>query len=211
MSRPQTFDASDLAMAGLGVAEDEGWPAVSVRSVADRLGVSPMALYRLAPDAEHLRRVIADAAAAPIQPDADAGGLIEALRAWAPRAYRHLGRYSGLPSYLIAEWTELPSWLDIVEAFLERAETEGVVGAPAVATVNAIYAYVLLRCQVRDSMATAPRRHLAPVKAQRRRYPQIRRNIGEFTAAKTDKHFALGLDALTLGLRDRAAMGGQHP
>ena len=66
MTRTQTFDVGDLAAAGLRVVESAGWTAISVRSVAERLGVSPMALYRVAPDAQQLRRVIADAAAAPI-------------------------------------------------------------------------------------------------------------------------------------------------
>jgi hypothetical protein len=44
------------------------------------------------------------------------------------------------------------------------------------------------------------------VTARRSRYPAISRNIGEFTTAKTGKHFAIGLDALTNGLRTGAAM-----
>jgi hypothetical protein len=201
MGRPQGFDLADLADSGLGVVADDGWPAVSFRSVAERLGVSAMALYRLAPDARHLRNVVADAAAAAIQVDGAGDDLRDALHAWAGRAYRHLARYPGLAAYVITEWTELPSWLDIVESFLAAAAGEGLLGAPAVATVNAVYTYVLLRGQVRDSAAAAPRRSLAPVRAERSRYPLIRDNLAEFTTAKTDKHFAIGLAVLTAGLR----------
>jgi len=201
MARPQAFDTSDLAVAGLDLVADVGWAAISVRSVADRLRVSPMALYRVAPDAQHLRRIIADAAAEPIQPQTDSGDLLETLDIWARRAYRHLGRYPGLAGYVITEWTELPHWLDIVEALLAQATADAMVGPRAVATMNAIYTYVLLRCQVRDTAAAAPRRRLAPVREQRSRYPQIRANLGEFTTAKTDKHFSIGLDAFIRGLR----------
>ena len=68
--------------------------------------------------------------------------------------------------------------------------------------MNAIYTYVLVRCQLRDNAAAAPRRRLAPVRSQRGRFPLIRANLGEFTTAQTDKHFALGLDVLTNGLRN---------
>jgi AcrR family transcriptional regulator len=204
MARPQGFDLADLAEAGLGVVTDDGWRAVSFRSVAERLGVSPMALYRLTPDARRLRHAVADAAAPPIPADAAAVDLVAALHTWADRAYRQLARYPGLASYVIAEWTELPSWLDIVESFLAAAAAGGVTGAPAVATVNAVYTYVLLRCQVRDGATAAPRRQLAPVRAQRKRYPLIRANLAEFTTAQTDKHFAIGLDVLIAGLRDDA-------
>src|SRR5260370_3359660 len=103
MARPATFDLDNLTDAGLSVVERDGWSAVSIRSVAECLDVSPMALYRLAADARQLRRVIADAAAGPIQPEHDGGDLSEAMRTWAHRAYRHLGRYRRLASYVIPE------------------------------------------------------------------------------------------------------------
>jgi AcrR family transcriptional regulator len=211
MARPQTFGMRDLTTAGLELVEHEGWSAVSFRSVAAYLDVSPMALYRLTPDAQDLRRVIADAAAEPIQPHSQADKLIDALHDWARAAYRHLGRYPGLPSYVISEWTELPRWLDIVETFLRRADSEGIEGSQAVAAVNAIYAYVLVRCQVRDTASAAPRRRLAPVQHERDRYPLIRHNIAEFTTAKTDKHFAIGLDLITNGLRDDISAQPANP
>jgi AcrR family transcriptional regulator len=68
MARPRTFDADDLVTAGLAVVARGGWDAISVRSVAAELGVTPMALYRLAPDADRLRRAVADAAARPLVP-----------------------------------------------------------------------------------------------------------------------------------------------
>ena len=83
MARPQTFDLKDLASSGLGLVEEAGWSAVSVRSVADSLGVSAMALYRLVSDARQLRHVVSDAAAISIQPDPDAGDLLEVLDTWA--------------------------------------------------------------------------------------------------------------------------------
>lgn len=208
MARPQVFDLDDLAVAGLELVERAGWSTVSVRSVAEGLGVSPMALYRLAPDAQQLRRAIADAAAAPIQPRPAGVDLFDTMHAWARHSYRHLGRYPGLSSYVITEWTELPSWLDIVETLLGFANADGIVGASAVGAVNAIYTYVLARGQLRDTAATAPRRQLAPVRRRRGRYPLIQGNIAEFTTAKTDKHFALGLDVLTNGLRLGTGSGG---
>jgi AcrR family transcriptional regulator len=205
MARPQAFDLRDVTTAGLAVVADSGWSTVSVRSVAERLAVSPMALYRVVPDAQQLRRAIADAVAESLQPDPSADDLLGTLQAWARRAYTHLGCYPGLASFVIVEWTELPTWLDIIETLLGRADAEGISGDQAVTTVNAIYAYVLVRCQLRDSAAVAPRRQLAPVKHLRGRYPLIAVNIAEFTTAKTDRHFAFGLDVLTDGLRSDVA------
>jgi AcrR family transcriptional regulator len=200
MGRPTVFDVEQLGEAGLSVVSREGWSALSVRSVADELGVSPMALYRLAPDASSLRRLIADAAASSILPEPSAGSLFVLLRAWAGDAYEHLKHYPGLASFVIAEWTELPGWLDIVESLLAKASDEGFSGVAAVGTTNAVFSYVLVRAQLHDSAVAAPRRSLAPLNDDPSRYPHLRSNHSEFTVAQTNRHFAFGLDALVAGL-----------
>jgi AcrR family transcriptional regulator len=201
MGRPQTFDQHALAARGLELVGDEGWPAVSVRSVADRLGVSSMAIYRVVPDAQALRHVIADAAAEPIQPDLEHHDVFIALEDWAGVAYRHLEQYRGLSAFVIGTWTELPHWLDIIEQHLVAAATSGLTGPKAIATVNSVFAYVLVRGQLRDSLAASRQREMAPVRFDPARYPLIRRNLREFTTAQTTKHFNAGLDALIAGLR----------
>src|SRR5690348_10799303 len=145
MGRPAIFDLGDVEAAGLAVVAGGGWTAVSVRSVARRLGVSTMALYRVVPDAPGLRDAIADAAAGPIRPVAGAGAgddLVDVLDRWADQAHRHLGRHPGLAGYVVGRWTELPRWLDIVEGLLDAAAAAGIRGQEAVATVNAVFAFV---------------------------------------------------------------------
>ena len=199
MARPAAFTVEELQAAGLAVTRHDGWPAVSARSVATELGVTAMALYRLAPDAPTLRHLIADAAAPPVRSTAH-GGLREVLQEWAVGAYRELGKHPLLASYVILEWTELPAWLDIVEALLAAAESDGTTGAEAVAVVNAVFAYVLARAQLRDAAATAPHRELAPLVAEPDRYPHVAANRPEFAVRQIDKHFRLGLDALLRSL-----------
>jgi AcrR family transcriptional regulator len=199
MGRSPVFDLDDLAAAGLAVVAAAGWEAVSVRAVAGRLGVSPMALYRVVPDAAGLRRAVADAAARPLLPPAGAGDLAATLARWAEAAYAHLVALPGLAAHVLVAWTELPAWLDVVEALLARAAAAGVTGADGVAAVNAVFAYVLARAQVRDGLAGTTRR-LAPVAADPGRYPHVAAEIGEFTTARTTRHFRYGLRALTAGL-----------
>ena len=203
MVRPRRFDAAALTAAGLAVAGRDGWSAVSQRRVAEELGVTPMALYRLARDADQLRRLVADAAAPAVPAMPVAAGdlsLVAVLRAWAPLAYHQLCRRPGLAAYVVAHWTELPAWLDIVERLLDVAAEDGREGAAAVATVNAVFAYVLVRAQLHDGLADAPRRRLQPLRDEPDRYPRLRRSRPEFTRARVDEHFRFGLDALLAGL-----------
>ena len=46
MGRPPQIDRSAVLAASLELADEQGLPAVTMQAVADRLGVTPMALYR---------------------------------------------------------------------------------------------------------------------------------------------------------------------
>jgi AcrR family transcriptional regulator len=199
MARPPAFDRADVAAAGLRIVRRDGWSAVSLRSLADELGVTPMALYRVAADAETLRQLVADAAAPAVDP-ASTGPLVDRLRSWATDAYEALARYPGLAAYVVVEWTELPAWLDIVEHHLGAAAAERLDGERAVATVNAVFAYVLVRAQLRDAARGAPPRLLRPLAEDPVRYPHVRALRTEFTTRRTEKHFVYGLAALLAGL-----------
>lgn len=199
MARPPVFVPADVAAAGLRIVGRDGWSGVSVRALADELGVTPMALYRVAPDADGLRRLVADAAALPVDP-AFTGPLIELLRSWATAAYRHLADQPGLAAYVVMQWTELPAWLDVVERLLAAAAADGLDGERAVATVNAVFAYVLVRAQLRDAAHEAPPRALRPLAEEPERYPHVRALRAEFTTRRTEKHFVYGLAALLAGV-----------
>lgn len=207
MGRLPAFDLDQVAAAGLRLVRREGWAAVSVRALADELGVTPMALYRVAADADGLRDLVADAAAPPV--DRGSGEpLVDVLRAWAVAAYGHLAEYPGLAAYVIVQWTELPAWLDVVEQLLGAADDDGLDGPAAVATVNAVFAYVLVRAQLRDAARVAPRRALGPLADDPDRYPHVRATRGEFATRQTERHFAFGLRALLAGVQNAGGSFG---
>jgi AcrR family transcriptional regulator len=194
MARTSTFDADDVAAAGLAVVARTGWAGLTTRAVARELRVTPMALYRVVADAAALRAGVADAAAAAIQPDRRAPGLAAELERWAVDGHRHLAGLPGLSAHVIGTWTELPRWLDIVEGLLVVAATDGVVGTAAVDLVNAVFAYVLARAQIREQVGHD--RTLAPVRADPRRYPRIEANLAAYATPDVDHHFRVGLHAL---------------
>ena len=60
MPRAKSLSLSDIAVAALDVADREGLSGLSMRSVADELGMSTMALYRYVTDRDHVERLIVD-------------------------------------------------------------------------------------------------------------------------------------------------------
>jgi len=210
MPRPPTFDADDLAAAGLAVVRRSGWDGVSVRAVAAAAGVSPMATYRLAADADALRRLVADAAAEAVIP-VDAGDLFATLDAWAHAAHDHLVRLPGLSTFVLASWTELPRWLDVVEALLDAADRDGQVGPAAIEAVNAVFSYVVARAGLHRTATTGGRRRLGPVRDDPGRYPHLAADLREYVVPRTDHHFAVGLEARLAGRRERARGAAAPP
>lgn len=200
MARAPQFDQATLAAAGLTAVQREGWAGISIRSVAAEVGVSPMALYRLVPDADALRLLIADRGAPPVSDDVVGPDLATILGHWARDTYASLERYPGLAGHVIAHWTEMPRWLDIVETMLTAAADHELTGAEAVPAVNAVFAYVLVRAEMRDAASAGGRRALRPLRDDPDRYPLIGENRAAFATRRVDTHFEFGLAALTAGL-----------
>jgi AcrR family transcriptional regulator len=197
--RTATFGVDELADAGRHVVARLGWSALTMRSAAEALGVTPMSLYRVVDDADHLRAIVADAIARRTTPT-PGPTLRESLAGWAGRAYRDLVRHPGSSTWVLGNWTEIDGWLAIVEELLALADDEGIRGEPAVDRVNAVFTYVLLRAQVADALRSQRARALRPVRAAPESYPHFHANLDQYDVARTSHHFDVGLRALLDGL-----------
>ena len=65
MPRPARISRDQIAAAALAIADRDGLEAVSMRSVAARLGVGTMSLYNHVRNKADLERLLLDAATAP--------------------------------------------------------------------------------------------------------------------------------------------------
>lgn len=60
MPRPKSLDEATIAAAVLAILDRNGLPALSMRSVADELGIGTMSLYRYVADREQLERCVVE-------------------------------------------------------------------------------------------------------------------------------------------------------
>ena len=68
------FTTEEIAAAALGIVEDAGLSALSMRSLAAALGTGPMTLYNYVPDKEGLEELVVAAVVAEVrlpEPTAD--------------------------------------------------------------------------------------------------------------------------------------------
>jgi len=198
-----------IVAAGADVVRTRGVDALGVRSVAEHLGVTPMALYRYVRDGEQLRASVVDAILHELPRPGRVGAPEDRLRAWAVDARTMLGRYPGLARFLLLHWFESSEALDAVESLLAVGSDAGLVDFACVAAANAVFMYVLMRVEAESSVRAARvvKRTLRPVAQDPGRYPLARRYAAQFTTARLDDHFHYGLDALLAGVA--ATIGAQ--
>ena len=203
---PRKVSRATIVRAARTIARRRGIGAITTRSVAAALGVTPMALYRHVGSSAGLRVATLDSLLADVVPPPTGGTVTARLRAWAHGARAVLIRYPGLADAVLTEWVALPEGCRIVEGLLavasDRTDDDDVV----VAIANAVFVYVLTRVMAeRAVLAGGRRRTLPAVTAEPDRFPHLFRVQGRFASIDTDRHFGLGLEALLAGLAGEGA------
>lgn len=187
------LSAVDVVAEGVALARERGLDSLSLRNVASRLGVTPMALYRHVPDAESLQREVVRRLAALLPAPGDS------YRAWAMAARDELVMTPGLARHLMVQWFAVPEALDIVEGLLRAAERGGRHGFAAVAVANAVFTFVLMRVELEGAIRSSGVVHRRVARAPVSR-PLLTAHASYYEVAQLDAHFSFGLDALLRGL-----------
>ncbi|MFK4100344.1 TetR/AcrR family transcriptional regulator [Streptomyces sp. NPDC019531] len=122
-----TLKRDQIVVAALTIARDEGLEALSIRRLADRLGVSRMALYRHISDKDDLLDMVADAIADRdlAVPEAHDGTWEERLRALARAMRTQLLAYKGLTDLIVTRGNRGSSVLKLTEAILAILDDAG--------------------------------------------------------------------------------------
>jgi AcrR family transcriptional regulator len=183
--------------AAAAVASSSGLDALSVRSVASALDVTPMALYRHVGDAAALEAATVERLLASLSVVEDGD-----CRAWAHGARRVLAATPGLARHVLLRWTGIPRCLVVVDRLVAAMPP----GADPVAAANVVFTYVLVRAQAEEELRRAGgvSRDLAVLRSMRAEVPLLWANRRRYQRARLDEHFAYGLEAILRGI-------GAHP
>ena len=198
--------------AGMDLVRDEGWRRLSVRSVAARLDVTPMALYRHVSSSDALSLGVITKIAEGFVNVRDSGDAFADLEWWARRAHAALVPFPGAAGHLLATWFEVPPALRAVERLLEVAYAAGLRDFEAVAAVNAVFTYVLMRAEAEQTVrnAGAVKRSLKLAAAEGE-LPRLSALAEHYTTARFDLHFDYGLRVLLDGIAVPAAATRGEP
>lgn len=171
-----------------------------------------MALYRHVADATAVKAVVLERIVADIAPTTSAGSFADELRGWARQVRDVLIRYEGVGSYLLSTWFESPTMLGIIDDLLGRALKSGLDEFEAVAAVNAVFMYALMRAHAETVVRTSGtvKRNLR-LAASVRPVPHLTALRKHYRTAEFDLHFDYGLNALLDGIVRRVEHRRDHP
>ena len=161
-----------------------------------------MALYRYVSNSEALSAVVLEAIIDRSTRVVVTGDVERDLTVWARQFRLDLSRYPGVAAWLLTHWFESAAMLDRIDELLDVVYVHGHEGFDAVAITNAIFMYVLMRCEAERQVRSAGvvKRRLRTTKASRP-LARLMALSGHYTTAEFDAHFEFGLQALVRGMR----------
>lgn len=181
---------------------DSNWDELSLRAVADRLSVTPMALYRHLPDSAALVEAVLNEIASGLPDVIDSGDIGRDLGSWARSVLVHLRHYPGVAGYLLVHWFEIDPVLRRIDALLALAGGHGLEGFESVAVTNAVFTYVLMRAEAERQVRSAGAVNRS-LNVSARNLPHLDPVVDHYTTAQFDAHFDFGLNALLAGMLTR--------
>ncbi|MGW1992852.1 TetR/AcrR family transcriptional regulator C-terminal domain-containing protein [Embleya sp. NPDC001921] len=141
--RPPTHSRAEVTAAAVAIADADGLAAVTMRSVAARVGVGVMSLYSYVPNKETLLELMIDLVAGD-QPDppAPTGAWAEDLRELAHAQRDLMRRHPWLPAALSERQTLGPNTLAFTEHALAVLEPAGFGGHGALEVISLVVGFV---------------------------------------------------------------------
>ncbi|GAA2107119.1 TetR/AcrR family transcriptional regulator [Streptomyces synnematoformans] len=211
MGNPTPLSRESIVDAAMDIARAEGLAGVTMRALAARLDVTPMALYRYIGDRGELTRLVADRVGALVRPAAaphDANWE-ESVRAWATAQRSVLRRYPGLAAWLMDNGPAGPQAYRLLELLAAALAGAGFDDARVARGSALIMSWTFSRIAIEDN-ADARRNARRPNRAQAfvtgldtidvSVYPTAARVGAEFFTLSMEEIFATGLDSIIAGL-----------
>jgi AcrR family transcriptional regulator len=188
---------TSIAKAAAAVVRKRGLDALSVRSVAERLGVTPMALYRHVGSADGLRTATLEYIVLGVNGPPVEGTASDRVRRFAVEAGALLERYPGVAMALLTEWTRLVQGARLLESLLVVTAEVSDDTDQQIELAYAVFGHVLVRVEIeRATRATGRGQSIPIVAAHPERFPRLRTAQGRFEHVDLDRHLARALDAL---------------
>lgn len=207
MGRPPKFTRDQLQAAALEIVVTEGLPALSMRSLAKRLGTGPMTLYSHVVDRADLDVLVVDAVMATVDlPAVGEGSWGEEVEAVATAVWRAARTHPEAIPLILTRRSRSDAVLDVSEALLAALARGGLDGQALLDAFRAVTAFVSGFAQAELAGPLAGADDQPPAAIERvlhrgsARYPHLTQIAATAATSDPEHEFAAGLRALLRGL-----------
>lgn len=205
--RPARLTRDQVAATALEIADRQGIDALSMRRVAEALGVGTMTLYGYFRDKAELLDAVVDAAVAGGEPLAEEGPWRERLRDLMLSSHERLDEHPGLVEIRMRRPVLRPEALRFAESALGILIAAGFTPAESTQAFRLLFTYLFGFAGLSPARATdeARRQAAAAVDAlPRADYPNLTSLAAEVSHAMAgEEQFAYGLERILDGLETR--------
>lgn len=196
--RPPRFTRAEVLDAALRVIDEHDLPALSIRRVADELGIGVMTVYGYVRTKEELVDAVTERALSALTAETHTGPPAERIKS-AIRALHHtLREHTGVLEILLNAKAPGPALDPVREDLLAMLSEIGLDKSNAMDALSILYSYaigfaVTERARNRESPQEELQRlqNLPP-----RTYPHLANSAHEYATRLSDQAFETGLDSL---------------
>lgn len=142
MPRPATLTKAKIASAALALADRDGLDGLSMRRLAEALGVGAMSLYNHIADKAELERLLLDAVVSGIAPSKRRGSWRQRITAAMHGMRAALTRHPALVPLLLKRTTASPAALQPIEEILAALQAGGFEGKAQLHAYHALLSYL---------------------------------------------------------------------
>lgn len=191
--------------AAIALVAEQGYDGLTIRALAERLGVATMTMYRHVRDKEDLLGAMAERHLGEIVLE-PAGDWVGEIGSIARAVYRVLVAHRQLAETVARQHVAGPGAYRGAEAVLDALGRGGIEGDRAVAAFAALQAFVcgFALQRIHGSSPTELGLRFAVLESlPRDGYPNVTDLGASFIRRDTDRHFELGLEIFLRGLCER--------
>ncbi|MER6036024.1 TetR/AcrR family transcriptional regulator [Streptomyces sp. NPDC001835] len=202
MPRPRSLTDHQLASAALAVIDRDGLSALSMRAVAQELGMSTMGVYRYVQDREDLERLVVERVLSEVDtaaPDAGAPWR-DRIEVMARRLRDTVGAHPEAIPLTVVHRHRSPAGLRWSETVLAILTTAGISGERRVIALRALLGYLIGAIQLEHLGPLAGPGTTAITRLPPDEFPHMTQTARTARTMDADREFLGGLRLLLDGL-----------
>jgi len=204
LPRRGALSVEEIVAVALGLVRRDGIGTLTMRRLADELGVTPMAVYHHLPNKQELLRRVVERVGADLHMPHDGRPWIDQVRDYALRWREELHRHPGVAGYLLTQDGPPATAMRVIDDAVGLLMESGFAERDAARAYAALASFVLARVDLEETLArigprdeeTPPLEAVLPGGHE----VNIGRVMGYLHELSDDDHFAYTLDRLLDGI-----------